>query len=301
MTASFPESFGELAAWSRKNGIGRLDARTRLGQYAVLVALASNRELQSCLVMKGGNALDFVWHTNRSTRDLDFSLDSAIHPAIPIESDLARSIQLGFQDAINITGVRLHLNRIERNPKGEDKSFITFEIRIAYAMPDEPVQLRKLDIGDAGANVIPVEISINEVLCAVEEIELAPGIELRISTPDDIVAEKLRAILQQPIRNRSRSQDVFDIASLIALNRNLDPKEIGRFLQVKAETRGVPVSKAAFRNPEVARMARIGYEHIKATARDQFIEFDEAFARLIEFVDTLPIPEEQTDQLGGSM
>jgi hypothetical protein len=35
---------------------------------------------------------------------------------------------------------------------------------------------------------------------------------LRIATLEDIVGEKLRAILQQPVRNHSRAQDVFDIA-----------------------------------------------------------------------------------------
>lgn len=51
------------------------EGRVRFAQYAILRAIAYSDRLSRILVFKGGNALDFVWHPNRSTQDLDFSAD----------------------------------------------------------------------------------------------------------------------------------------------------------------------------------------------------------------------------------
>ncbi len=40
--------------------------------------------------------------------------------------------------------------------------------------------------------------------------------------------------------------------------------------------RNVPVSKAAFRHPELAERASRGYEELKSTVRGDYIPFDEA-------------------------
>lgn len=292
MSSVYPSRFGDLTRWARENHISVPQARIRLGQYTVLAALALNQELSSYIVMKGGNALDFVWNPNRSTRDLDFSLNTQLRPGIPTEAELGQKIKIGFRSAEQLTGVRLHLNKIDHNPKGADKSFVTFEARIAYAMPGEETQIRKFDSGLPGANVVPVEISVNEVICDFELIEFEPDVLLRVSTLEDIIAEKLRAILQQPIRKRGyRGQDVFDIAQLVRSGREVNRGNVARFLLLKASGRDVPVSKGAFRDPEIERRARLNYDAIQATARNSQIEFDEAFAELIAFVDTLSIPD----------
>ena len=54
----------------------------------------------------------------------------------------------------------------------------------------------------------------------------------------------------------------------------------------------MPVSKAAFRNPEVAERARVDYDALEATTRTVFIPFAEAFAAVLLLVDELSIPEE---------
>lgn len=75
MKSHYPLTFGELRSWATENGVDVAEARVRFAQYAILRAIASSRALSSALVFKGGNALDFVWMPNRSTGDLDFSLD----------------------------------------------------------------------------------------------------------------------------------------------------------------------------------------------------------------------------------
>ena len=71
----YPTRFLEIDAWSRENGVSRDEASRRFIQYVILAAFAQSRSLRESLVFKGGNALDFVWQPNRSTLDLDFSID----------------------------------------------------------------------------------------------------------------------------------------------------------------------------------------------------------------------------------
>ncbi len=75
MTDLYPKSFVGLATWARSNGVTVEEARQRYAQFVVLCDIASVGSLRDHLVFKGGNALDFVLQPNRSTIDLDFSLD----------------------------------------------------------------------------------------------------------------------------------------------------------------------------------------------------------------------------------
>ena len=113
-----------------------------------------------------------------------------------------------------------------------------------------------------------------------------------MSTIEDIVGEKLRALLQQPIRERNRQQDLLDIAVIVREKTVLDRAKVAEFLQAKAAARGVPVSKAAFRNPEVAEWARRDYAALAATTRTIFIPFNDALATVLAFTDELSIPDE---------
>jgi predicted nucleotidyltransferase component of viral defense system len=147
--------------------------------------------------------------------------------------------------------------------------------------------------GQPSLLAIPVEISINEPIGADRRLSLT-GIEtLRVSTPEDIVAEKLRAFLQQKgeIRNRRRPQDLLDIAHLLQRNQPLNRDDVSSFLLKKAEARNVSVSKAAFRDPELTERSRYGYEELHNTVRESFVEFDQALTLLHAFVDQLKIPE----------
>jgi predicted nucleotidyltransferase component of viral defense system len=145
--------------------------------------------------------------------------------------------------------------------------------------------------GRTSPQIVRVEISNNEPICAATTFDLEQGRQLRICTLEDIVAEKLRALLQQTIRNRERRQDLLDIAVILEAGQPLDRDNVATFLIEKARARDVPVSRAAFRDPEIARRASADYDELAATTRVRFIPFDEAWNALIAFVDELDIPQ----------
>jgi predicted nucleotidyltransferase component of viral defense system len=291
MPNQYPETFATLRTWAAENGVPLGETRVRFAQYGVLRAIASSRELGALLVFKGGNALDFIWEANRSTRDLDFSVDMSV-PSAALSADHLRSLLVPALEATTrLLGIAYRIHRIEQQPPGEGKTFITYEARIGYALPDEAQLRQRLAIGNPSPHVIPLEVSLNEPICAAALVPIDPTHHLRVCTLEDIVAEKLRALLQQPIRNRTRRQDLLDIAVIRRTHPELDRERVGRFLIEKARARAVPVSRAAFRDPQVAERARQDYAALQSTTRRVFLPFEEALGELDALVASLAIPD----------
>lgn len=222
MTA-FPTSFDEVSSWGRDAEVSLAEARIRYVQYEVLKVIAGDRLLREVLVFKGGNALDFVLAPNRSTTDLDFTLDVQQGQVVPNASQLENSMRMALDAAKLRSHVILELNSFKQQPPGEDKTLYSYVVRIGYALPDEPTLRRRMQRGLTSSRVIPIEISVNDVLCASLPTRISSELPtMRIATLEDIVAEKLRALLQQPVRNRVRRQDVLDIAVLLERHLELD-------------------------------------------------------------------------------
>lgn len=292
MSGGYPRAMAELAVWARANGITIEEARQRFAQYAALCGIVSIPRLRQSMVFKGGNALDFVWQPNRSTLDLDFSLDMERTP-IDLDADALRgSLARGLAIATQRLGVVFVVNRVRQQPPGQDKTFVTFTARVAFALPDERLLLARMANNLGSPHVLPIDISINEPIGASTDVSLDPAFQpLRVSTVEDIVGEKLRSLLQQPIRNRNRRQDVLDIAVIVQTRPHLDRDDVAAFLLAKAAARGIPVSKAAFHDAEIAERARVDYDALRSTTRTLFLPFEEAFPLVLKFVDALPLPD----------
>jgi predicted nucleotidyltransferase component of viral defense system len=127
-----------------------------------------------------------------------------------------------------------------------------------FALPDQKPQQVRLNNGQNVAQIIPVDVSINEPICDSVEASLeGPSFRtLRVSTLEDIVAEKLRALLQQPIRKRTRRQDLLDITVVLTKGPALDHAKVSRFLLAKSFLRDVPVTRAAFHHPDISTLRK---------------------------------------------
>ncbi len=70
--------------------------------------------------------------------------------------------------------------------------------------------------------------------------------------------------------------------------------DVSRFLLTKAKARDVPVSKRAFRDPELAHRANYQYDRLQDTirVREDFVPIDEALQALYDLVEKLGIPEQ---------
>lgn len=298
MNMNYPSSFNDLRDWAQDNNIPVAEAGKRLAQYAILRGITSSRALSELLVFKGGNALDFIWQPNRSTTDLDFSADMDVvaievpfWDPVQLKDFLKEHLARGFQIATRDLGVALAIHRINQQPPNPDSTFITYETRVGFALPSDRRNRERLEQGAPSMNVIPVEISLNEPICADERVDLRTSRRLRVCTLEDIVAEKLRALLQQPIRDRTREQDLLDIAVILGAHPTLNRENVAAFLLIKAAARDVPVTRTDFKSADIAARAARDYSALSLVTRRTFLPFDQALQRLHDFVDTLDIPE----------
>lgn len=282
---SYPASFEHIGEWAKSHRRPVVEARLRFAQYGILLAIARSRALRPLLVFKGGNALDFVWQANRSTRDLDFSVDGSSLE----EGELSSRLQFALDAVGRSIEVFYRVHRILRRPPGADKTFVTLHAKVGFALRDDFEVQRRLQNGQASPHVVPLDISLNEPICAATEARVDDRNSIRVSAVEDIVAEKLRALLQQVLRDRYRCQDVLDLALLVEQFRP-DPGRVGSYLLRKGEARNVVVTRSAFYDVGVEERAHHGYDDLRATAREKFVPFDKAFATILSFVDQLPIP-----------
>ena len=183
------------------------------------------------------------------------------------------------------------MQRFGQQPPGNPtKPFIIYGGTVGYALPTHRALAARMRAGSPSPLTIPFDISLNEIICAAEPVMLAGSLPLRVSTAEDIVAEKLRALLQQALRNRTRRQDLLDIAALLRAGVPLDPARVADYLLRKAAAREVAVSRAALLDPDLLARASVDYEQLAGTARRVFIPFPEASALVRAFIEALPLP-----------
>jgi len=275
-----------LNAWREANGTTLEESRRRFVQFVILESISSSADLALRIAFKGGNALRFVHGNMRATLDLDFT-------AVPdFPDDKVRIKEL--LDAALKRGERKHTVKarcqsVKRNPASLEKTLPTYRIKVCYQFPgdkdfqnfDELLEKKK-----SFSAVIEVEISLNDVLCETMSQDVGAS-KLRVCTLEDIIAEKLRALLQQIPRNRSRPQDVFDISSMLRSGRALDVEKVALFLVKKSEARNIYARKSAF-DEYVRANAEAAYNDLEIVGGR--IPFDDAWSDVLDLVSRLDIP-----------
>lgn len=149
------------------------------------------------------------------------------------------------------TRLALRVHSVRQNPKGADRSFITYEVPIGYAFPEQERLLLAMRSNKTSSQIVRLDVSLNEAIFAAELYRLDADSSIRVSSLEDILAEKLRALLQQPIRNRSRRQNLLDIAVTVTQHRDIDRISFAAFLLRKAAIRNVAVSHFAFQHSAI--------------------------------------------------
>lgn len=257
-------------------------------QYVVLESVAADSGLASSIVFKGGNALRFVYGNRRSTTDLDFTARGAFPDD---EKQIRARLDEALRFALSRFRVKARCQRVRRNPRDPSKTMPTYDISVGYLLPTDR-QYQNFDELPSVVTTLPVEISINEMVCEAVARRLHPeGRFLYVCSLEDILAEKLRALLQQPIRNRSRPQDVFDIAIMIQqAGAGLNIAKVSDFLVQKAAARAIQPRKSSF-DDTVRGLATVDYEVQIGRDTPDYMTFDEAWPRVLEFVSKLEIPD----------
>jgi predicted nucleotidyltransferase component of viral defense system len=284
---SYPTSSEEVAAWRKANQSTLEEARRRFVQFVVLASISMVRSLASRIVFKGGNALQFVHGNVRSTADLDFTAEADFPDD---KREITRLLNAAFKAGLARYRVRLRCQSIERKPPGLDNTMPTYRIKACFQMPGDRYY-QNFDERKTIPEVVELEISLNDVLCeTMEKTFSANSSSVRVCTLEDIVAEKLRALLQQVPRRRSRPQDAFDIASMTRLRGDLDLAKVSAFVTRKSEARAISPKKSSY-DATVRELARKGYDDLIKPEMARYISFDDAWQEVLSLVHRLAIPD----------
>lgn len=290
---NYPASFQDLKSWQTRFRTTAEEARRRFVQFVVLVSVSSSTELSVQIAFKGGNALRFVHGNRRSTLDLDFSAELDFPDSATVIKDM---MDRALRRSEGRYQVKARCQRIKRNPPGLDKTLPTYALRVAYQIPGDRYYRdfhERIDAGRSFSELIDVEISLNDSPCeTTAELIASAGTTLRVSSLNDIVAEKLRALLQQVPRKRQRPQDAFDIASMLRKHDAvIDRARVSDYLSRKSLARDIVATKSSFADPEIQERASGSYDSEIRDRTDEFIPFEEAWAAVLLLVSQLDIPD----------
>jgi len=264
----------------------------RQATEVVLNAIGMAPALGSKIFLKGGILMGVVYQSPRQTADLDFSTSLEPGPEVDImirdalDEMLPRAAaHLGYPD------LTLRVQTVTRRPRKNlfsEADFPAIGIKVGYARRGS-AQERALASGKC-VNVIELDVSFNEPVTNAQILNLgSDGTSIRAYSLIDLIAEKLRALLQQPGRNRFRRQDVYDIALLLK-KFDLDENERARILDVfrsKCRFRRIEPGSESLSDPEVVRRAKAEWETL-ALEIGELPSFDESFALVRTFYRSLP-------------
>lgn len=275
--------FIDAAAWVDSETADPVLRRRRQAIHILLAAIAGIRPAY-ILYLKGGLLLGLAHNSPRMTTDID--LTAAFQPSGDIDARIKKELnrilpataaRLGYAE----TQTKVHDIRKRPSQNIEEASFPSLKITIEHAF---------VSGGQTRRDRIPVDVSFNEPdVVSVDVFDIGNSVEIHAYSLADVIAEKYRALLQQPGRRRERRQDVYDIAFLV--NRfTFDDSEKARILEAtftKCRARGIEPEIDSIDDPEIRRRARARWESIELETG--FLpEFDRCFDRIRRFYRELP-------------
>lgn len=282
----------DLDAWIDK-ATSNEEKEFRQAVKSILVGISLEVSLADLMVMKGGLLLAIKYESPRYTKDIDFSTAKGLGE-VDLESFL-ESFSSGLIKADqNSYGLafKLQKNEIRPSPKN-NPTFPSLHLRIGYAQKTHASTYNKL-LQKQSPKVVSIDFSFNEwIKDEFAEIATISGSgELKIYSMHEILAEKIRSLLQQPIRRRERYQDVYDIHRLIEINKDFSSAEkllILDLLKKSCAAREVPVNSNSFDNPLVKDLAKKGYEQqLLDQLQEDPPDFDIAFKVVSDLYKSLP-------------
>lgn len=275
----------KLDAWVEEAPENQKEFRQAI--LIILTAVSYNLKLRSSMVIKGGILMGIRYHSDRYTTDLDFSTSAKKGEIDAEEFENTLKQSLATVVAVSDYGLDCRVQSCRINPPNDDYQFPNLELKIGYAYNGTPKH-KRLMMGQS-PSVIKIDFSLNEPILDIEEIDLGKGVSLQAYALTDLIAEKLRALMQQEKRNRYRRQDIYDLRFLLESGINTSQKEsVLKNLITKARARGIDPNKDSISDPELRRRSQIEYAFLADEIQGILPDFDESFKIVESFYRSLP-------------
>lgn len=258
------------------------DREFRMAVYTILTAIAMiGTDID--MTLKGGLLLAIQYQSQRYTRDIDFSTKSK-YSDFKTDSFVSYLQKgLDFACATLPYEIDCKIQSHKLNPKNPDATFPTLTIKIGYAKKGGNEHKRLLK--SSTINVVPIDYSFNEITHESEIIFLSDDKSLKAYSFTEIIAEKIRSLLQQEDRNRFRRQDVYDLHFLMK-QKTIDEfqkKRIFDVLIAKSVSRGLKIDKTSISEPKIIARAERDYPSLAQEIDCELPPFEEAYSLIQAF------------------
>ena len=273
---------------------------TRKSMAVILLAVSLDEDLAEKFVLKGGFLMTINFQSTRFTSDVDFSYDTVNKNPKEIKEDINKldNLMRRAQAKLGYGNRMMIVQTIHKNPKFEDHEFEKYTqpsmiINIGIGNPNSAKDRKKL-ANKKLDNVNKIDLSLKETLVSTETILIEEdGAHIRVYSSEEIVAEKLRALIE-PVsggREKSRRQDVYDIWYLISINaiKRQNYANILKILQAKCKKKHKPIllNSKTFENPKIKSLAERDWLTLKLENED-LPDFNECFNITKKLYEDLP-------------
>lgn len=270
--------------------------------HIILSAIGTSTALRSTMVMKGGLLLAIRYDSGRFTKDVDFSTRDRYEPGMEqaLIEELERQLDTANESLPYDTMCRVQ--RAEVRPARAEHRFQTLGLSVGYAPRSRRREMDRL-LNKQAPTIVEIDYSYNEAVYDVEILELGDGDQLRAYSFLNLIAEKLRSLLQQPVRRRNRRQDVYDLHLLITESKPLDDGERASLLalfRASCRAREIEPDIDSLAEPVIREMAMKGYEDLAPEVAGTLPSFDDAYACVLAFYAALPWPAAGAEEAPSS-
>jgi predicted nucleotidyltransferase component of viral defense system len=244
------------------------------------------------MVMKGGMLMALRYESSRFTKDADFSTTARYTKADEEEFLAELDVRLALANAESSYDTTCQIQSSKLKPAGSEKTFPTLAVTIGYAPRSNPRAIRRL-VNKQSPNVVALEYSYNEAVLDAEVLALAGDDEIQVYSLVNLIAEKYRALLQQPQRDRYRYQDVYDLSLLLKEVTDWTQAErssLYEYIVASCRSREIEPHLNSMSDPEVRDRAAKGYQDLQAEIDGPLPDFAETYAAVQAFYEGLPWP-----------
>ena len=290
----------DIKKWVETKNIGSLEFRQVT--HVILHAISASSYLCQDFAFKGGAYLSIAADHDRQTTDIDLSTGNKNHAEA--KERIIDELDLQIEDASYELGypVEISIQSHKIKPRENNVTYPTLHVSVGYANKNKEREIKRL-MQKLSPKTITVDFSFNDgsydPVPVTFSSETSGPFELNCYSLDEVVAEKIRAILQQPVRNRTRPQDLYDIHRIIEkFGFKLDPKAIHSMLISKAEGRGLEkyLNKDGLTHKDVISMYEQGHTALRETVKilpsiKEMLEIADPFYRSMPWTEDSPSPQ----------
>ena len=279
-----------IEMWVSESDADPVKREFREAVHTILSSIAQEPDLKASMVIKGGILLAIRYQSHRYTKDIDFSTSKVLDEIDKdvVAEKLNRSMALMAESLDYDLDCRVQSCKIQPANR-TDAQFPSIKIKIGYAYKHEAKHKRL--IAGKCPTAIDIDYSLNELMPNIEEFNIGGGEVLTAYSLTDVIAEKIRSVLQQVKRDRRRRQDIFDLYLLLEKIPDLDLYEKTRILKSlieKAHSREIDPRPDSFRDEEVRHRSQAEYPTLADEVEGELPEFDEIYNFVQEFYESLP-------------